>query len=89
MELRQTSATEFVIDTKLTDSQSGFRAYSKKILDNITPSDRGMGVSTELLIKASKQGFSGSKKFPSKFYMKGTHLLKILFLTGHLYYLAQ
>lgn len=39
---------------KLTDSQSGFRAYSKKVLLEITPSDTGMGVSTEILIKANK-----------------------------------
>jgi glycosyltransferase involved in cell wall biosynthesis len=45
------------IDTKLTDSQSGFRAYSKKVLKEIIPSEYGMGVSTEILIKASKKGF--------------------------------
>jgi glycosyltransferase involved in cell wall biosynthesis len=41
----------------ITDSQSGFRAYSKKILDAITPSDYGMGVSTEIIIKAAKMNF--------------------------------
>lgn len=67
-----TSVTDSVIDTKLTDSQSGFRAYSKKILDKIAPSDRGMGVSTELLIKASKQGFR-IKEVPIKIlYERGT-----------------
>ena len=65
-----TSVTDSVIDTKLTDSQSGFRAYSKKILDKITPSDRGMGVSTELLIKASKQGFR-IKEVPIKILYEG------------------
>lgn len=44
-------------DLKLTDSQSGFRAYNKKILKEITPSEQGMGVSTEILIKASTKGF--------------------------------
>lgn len=44
-------------DLKLTDSQSGFRAYNKKVLKEITPSDHGMGVSTEILIKASTKGF--------------------------------
>lgn len=43
---------------KISDSQSGFRAYSKKVLDTITPSEYGMGVSTEILIKASKHGFN-------------------------------
>ena len=42
---------------KITDSQSGFRAYSKKVIENILPSDSGMGVSTEILIKANQKGF--------------------------------
>ena len=45
------------IGKNITDSQSGFRAYSKKILNAITPLDYGMGVSTEILIKASKMNF--------------------------------
>jgi glycosyltransferase involved in cell wall biosynthesis len=42
---------------KITDSQSGFRGYDKKTLEKIVPSDSGMGVSTEILIKANKQNF--------------------------------
>jgi len=49
-----TKVTNLSITEKLTDSQSGFRAYSKKVLAEIIPTDEGMGVSTELLIKASK-----------------------------------
>lgn len=45
------------MNEKISDSQSGFRAYNKKILDEITPSEYGMGVSTEILIKANKHGF--------------------------------
>lgn len=45
------------LEENVTDSQSGFRAYSKKILSEITPSEHGMGVSNEILMKASKQGF--------------------------------
>ena len=48
-----TKITNLSIKEKLTDSQSGFRAYSKKALQKIIPSDVGMGVSTEILIKAS------------------------------------
>ena len=48
-----TKVTNLSIKEKLTDSQSGFRAYSKKALQKIIPSDAGMGVSTEILIKAS------------------------------------
>ena len=40
---------------KITDSQSGFRAYNKKAIQEITPSEYGMGVSTEILIKADKK----------------------------------
>jgi len=43
---------------KISDAQSGFRAYNKKVLQEIVPSDTGMGVSTEILIKANAQNFS-------------------------------
>ncbi len=33
------------LDETVSDSQSGFRAYSKNILSEITPSEQGMGVS--------------------------------------------
>ena len=45
------------MESKVTDSQSGFRAYSKKVLSEIIPSEYGMGVSTEILIKANKKEF--------------------------------
>ena len=48
-----TKITNLSIKEKLTDSQSGFRAYNKKALQKVVPSDVGMGVSTEILIKAS------------------------------------
>tara|TARA_B100001971_G_scaffold165592_1_gene156255 strand:- start:409 stop:1290 length:882 start_codon:yes stop_codon:yes gene_type:complete len=51
-----TKVTNLSIKEKLTDSQSGFRAYGKKALQKIVPSDVGMGVSTEILIKASNLG---------------------------------
>ena len=49
-----TKVTNASLKDSLTDSQSGFRAYSKSVLNNITPSEFGMGISTEILIKASK-----------------------------------
>ena len=52
-----TSLTDSMTDFKLTDAQSGFRAYEKKVLKEINPSEYGMGVSTEILIKASKKKF--------------------------------
>lgn len=39
---------------KITDSQSGFRAYNKKNFSEINLSENGMGVSTEILIKANQ-----------------------------------
>ena len=48
--------TNSSIKTKLTDSQSGFRAYSKQVLSKISLSEIGMGISTEILIKASSGG---------------------------------
>jgi len=51
-----TKLTNVTADTKITDSQSGLRAYSKKAISEILPSEHGMGVSTEILIKASKKG---------------------------------
>ncbi len=37
------------------DTQSGFRGYNKKALEQINPTEDGMGISTEILIKASKK----------------------------------
>jgi len=42
-------------NTKITDTQSGFRAYNKNVLEQISPSESGMGISTEILIKANKK----------------------------------
>ena len=52
-----TRLTNATTGSKITDSQSGFRCYSKKVLENLNPSDYGMGISTEILIKASKLKF--------------------------------
>jgi glycosyltransferase involved in cell wall biosynthesis len=52
-----TKITNASTGKNISDSQSGFRAYSKKVLDALTPSDYGMGVSTEIIIKASKMNF--------------------------------
>ena len=52
-----TKITNASIKEKLTDSQSGFRAYSKKVVNELNPSELGMGISTEILIKASSKNF--------------------------------
>jgi glycosyltransferase involved in cell wall biosynthesis len=52
-----TNVTNVSMDFKISDSQSGFRAYNKKVLKEIIPAEYGMGVSTEILIKANKSSF--------------------------------
>ena len=51
-----TKVTNSSLSDKITDAQSGFRAYNKKVLQSLTPSDSGMGISTEILIKSSNLG---------------------------------
>jgi glycosyltransferase involved in cell wall biosynthesis len=50
-----TGLTNVMTGSKITDSQSGFRAYAKNVLKEISPTESGMGISTEILIKASKK----------------------------------
>ncbi|MBM3903896.1 MAG: glycosyltransferase family 2 protein [Thaumarchaeota archaeon] len=52
-----TGLTNVTTGSKITDAQSGFRAYNKKVLESIIPSEHGMGVSTEILIKSAKSKF--------------------------------
>jgi glycosyltransferase involved in cell wall biosynthesis len=52
-----TSIANISTDIKVSDSQSGFRAYNNVVLKEIIPSDHGMGVSTEILIKANNKKF--------------------------------
>jgi len=56
-----TGVTSASINQKLTDAQSGLRAYSKRVLTEISPSDMGMGISTEILIKVSAKGLKISE----------------------------
>jgi len=42
-------------DVNVTDSQSGLRAYDAKAINCIFPSEDAMGVSTEILLKASEE----------------------------------
>ena len=52
-----TKVTNLSLKQSLTDSQSGFRAYSKDVVNDLNLTDKGMGISTEILIKASNHGF--------------------------------
>ena len=53
-----TSASNYGTNFKVTDSQSGFRAYSKDAIDAIHPTEKGMAASTEILLKISNKGLS-------------------------------
>ena len=50
-----TGLTNVMTGSNISDSQSGFRAYSQKVLQEISPTESGMGISTEILIKATNK----------------------------------
>ena len=50
-----TQLTNITTGSNITDSQSGFRAYNKLALEKIIPTESGMGISTEILIKAEEK----------------------------------
>jgi hypothetical protein len=41
---------------KVTDAESGFRAYTRYALESLTPAGEGVGVSTGILLKAGENG---------------------------------
>ena len=65
-----TKLTNISSEVKITDSQSGLRAYNKKTIQEISPSDYGMGISTEILIKANKKNLK-IKEVPIKVLYEG------------------
>lgn len=52
-----TKLTNVVARTKVRDTQSGFRAYSSKVMSSISITNDGMGVDSEILIKAVRAGY--------------------------------
>jgi glycosyltransferase involved in cell wall biosynthesis len=48
-----TKLTNVSLKESITDSQSGFRAYGKKAISEIIPTESGMGISNEILLKAA------------------------------------
>ena len=50
---------------KISDTQSGFRAYSRKAVEAILPTEMGMGVSREILLRAEERGLR-VKEIPVK-----------------------
>jgi len=51
-----TAATNLERGLKLTDAQSGFRAYSQRAIKLIHPTEYGMAASTELITKIANKG---------------------------------
>ncbi|MGI0009660.1 MAG: glycosyltransferase family 2 protein [Nitrosopumilaceae archaeon] len=51
-----THATNMDNNIKLTDAQSGFRAYSKRAIQVIHPTEYGMAASTEIIAKVVNKG---------------------------------
>jgi glycosyltransferase involved in cell wall biosynthesis len=43
-------------DKEVSDTQSGFRVYSKAAIESLNPTEMGMGVDSEILVKAKQKG---------------------------------
>ena len=54
--------TNMVEELSVRDTQSGFRAYSKKVIENIDFKMKGFGSDAEILIDATKKGFRISEE---------------------------
>ena len=63
--------TNMASDLPLRDTQSGFRAYSKKAIDDITFQSSGFGADAEILIDASKKGLRISEEKITVLYNTG------------------
>ena len=57
---------------KISDTQSGFRAYSRKAIKALSISENGMGVSTEILIKAKQLNLKICEIRTNVFYHKNS-----------------
>jgi len=63
--------TKMAADLPFTDTQSGFRAYSKKAIESISFTIDGFGVDSEILIDASKKGLKITEKKVTVLYNTG------------------
>jgi len=65
--------------TKVSDAQSGFRAYNKRMLETLSPlSEKGMSISIETLEKARRSGAVIKEVLISCFYIPSTLNLKAI-----------
>jgi glycosyltransferase involved in cell wall biosynthesis len=63
--------TNLASDLPIKDSQSGYRAYSKKVIDSVKFNVNGFGADAEILIDASKKGFKISEEKVKVIYNTG------------------
>jgi glycosyltransferase involved in cell wall biosynthesis len=73
-----TKITQYASYSEITDAQSGFRAYSKRALSTIKLSEKGMSISTEILLKAREKDLVIKEvpvtiKYPDKSIKTSTH----------------
>ena len=64
--------TNMVEEISVRDTQSGFRAYSRKVIDDIDFKMKGFGSDAEILIDATKKGFRISEEKITVIYDTGT-----------------
>jgi len=64
--------TNMVEEISVRDTQSGFRAYSKKVVDTIDFKMKGFGADAEILIDATKKGFRLSEEKITVIYDTGS-----------------
>lgn len=65
-----TKLTEDTAHLGVKDAQSGFRAYNKKAIETLSPTERGMGASIELLVMAAENNLR-IKEVPISIRYKG------------------
>jgi len=68
----------FGSEVKVSDAQSGFRAYSKKVFETFPLSEKGMSVSIETLEKARRKGAIIKEVPTSCFYVPSTLNLRAI-----------
>jgi len=64
--------TNLATDQEIKDSQSGFRAYSKKAIELIFFKTNGFGVDAEILVNASQKRLKMTEKKVTVLYKRGT-----------------
>ena len=65
-----TKLTQLVLRRRITDSQCGMRAYSRKALAQVVPNEDGMGASLEILFAAYRRGLR-VEEVPTTVHYKG------------------